>query len=271
MDGIMKIAEKHDLMVIEDCAHAHGSEYKGRRCGSLGHLSAFSFQQGKVMTCGEGGIVLTSDDELAEKAYSFMHIGRIPGRPFYEFHRVASNLRMTEWQGAVLLCQLERLDEQVERREQNARYLAEGLKEIPGVEPLVDFNMWGEGKFCTRWSFYYWNFKYKQEEFDGIPRDKFIEALRAEGVPIGIGAHGEPIYHNPLFQKMNFGRTGCPIKCPLYGREIDYSKVYCPEAERIYKEEALSMPHAVFLGEKEDMDLILEAIRKVRDNVDELR
>jgi len=270
MDRIMEIADKHDLIVIEDCAHAHGSEYKGRRCGSLGHLSAFSFQQGKVMTCGEGGIVLTSDDELAEKAYSFMHIGRIPGRPFYEFHRVASNLRMTEWQGAVLLCQLERLDEQVERREQNTRYLAEGLKEIPGVEPLVDFDMWGEGKFCTRWSFYYWNFRYKQEEFDGIPRDRFIEALRAEGVPIGIGAHGEPIYHNPLFQKMNFGRTGCPIKCPLYGREIDYSKIYCPEAERIYREEALSIPHAAFLGEKEDMDLILDAIRKVRDNVDEL-
>lgn len=271
MDGIMEMAGKHDLVVIEDCAHAHGSEYKGRRCGSIGHLSAFSFQQGKVMTCGEGGIVLTSDDELAEKAYSFMHIGRIPGRPFYEFHRVASNLRMTEWQGAVLLCQLERLDEQVERREQNARYLAEGLREIPGVEPLVDFDMWGEGKFCTRWSFYYWNFRYKQEEFDGIPRDRFIEAVRAEGVPIGIGAHGEPIYHNPLFQKMNFGRTGCPIKCPLYGREMDYSKVYCPEAERIYKEEALSIPHAIFLGDREDMDLILEAIRKVRDNVDELR
>lgn len=271
MDRIMEIAEKHDLVVIEDCAHAHGSEYKGRRCGSLGHMSAFSFQQGKVMTCGEGGIVLTSDEELAERAYSFMHIGRIPGRPFYEFHRIASNLRMTEWQGAVLLCQLERFDEQVERRERNARYLAEGLKEIPGLEPLVDLEMWGEGRFCTRWSFYYWNFKYKKEEFEGIPRDKFIEAARSEGVPVNVGAHGAPIYQNPLFQRMNFGRTGCPIKCPLYGKEIDYSKLYCPEAERIFREEALSLPHQVFLGEREDMDLILEALRKVRENVDELR
>ncbi|RKY62085.1 MAG: DegT/DnrJ/EryC1/StrS family aminotransferase, partial [Candidatus Latescibacterota bacterium] len=271
MDRIMEIAQRHDLMVIEDCAHAHGSEYKGRRCGSIGHLSAFSFQQGKVMTSGEGGIVLTSDPELAEKAYSFMHIGRMPGRPFYEFHRLASNLRMTEWQGAVLLCQLERLDEQVRRREENARYLAEGLKEIPGVEPLVDQDMWGEGKFCTRWSFYYWNFRYRQEEFDGIHRDKFIEALKAEGVPVGIGAHGEPIYRNPLFQNMNFGRTGCPIRCPLYKGEMDYRKVYCSEAERIYREEALSIPHAVFLGDREDMDLILDAIRKVRENTDELK
>jgi len=271
MDRIMEIAQRHDLMVIEDCAHAHGSEYKGRRCGSIGHLSAFSFQQGKVMTSGEGGIVLTSDPELAEKAYSFMHIGRMPGRPFYEFHRLASNLRMTEWQGAVLLCQLERLDEQVRRREENARYLAEGLKEIPGVEPLVDQDMWGEGKFCTRWSFYYWNFRYRQEEFDGIHRDKFIEALKAEGVPVGIGAHGEPIYRNPLFQNMNFGRTGCPIRCPLYKGEMDYRKVRCSEAERIYREEALSIPHAAFLGDREDMDLILDAIRKVRENTDELR
>ena len=184
---------------------------------------------------------------------------------------MASNLRMTEFQAAVLLCQLERLDEQVERREENARYLAEGLKEIPGVEPLVDQDMWGEGKFCTRWSFYYWNFRYRQEEFDGIHRDKFIEALKAEGVPVGIGAHGEPIYRNPLFQNMNFGRTGCPIRCPLYKGEMDYRKVYCSEAERIYREEALSIPHAVFLGDREDMDLILDAIRKVRENTDELK
>lgn len=84
MDAISQIARKHKLVVIEDCAHAHGSEWKGRRCGSLGDLSAFSFQQFKVITCGEGGIVLTSDEELAEKAYSFMHIGRMPDRPFLE-------------------------------------------------------------------------------------------------------------------------------------------------------------------------------------------
>ena len=122
----------------------------------------------------------------------------------------------------------------------------------------------------TRWSFYYWNFKYRAEAFDGIPRDKFIEALKAEGVPIGVGAHGEPIYRNPLFQNMSFGRTGCSVRCPLYGKEVDYRKTFCPEAERIYKEEALSLPHAVFLGEREEMDLILDAMRKIRENTDEV-
>jgi dTDP-4-amino-4,6-dideoxygalactose transaminase len=265
MDRIMAIAEKHGLMVIEDCAHAHGSEWKGRRVGAIGHLGGFSLQMGKTLTCGEGGIVLTNDDELAEKAYSFHHIGRISGRPFYEFHRVASNLRMTEWQAAVALAQLSRLDEQTEKRERNAKRLAAGLMEIDGVKPIA------RDPRVTRWGFYYWNFRFDQEAFGGIHRDKFIEAMNAEGVPVHVGAHGQPIYQNPLFQNMNFGRTGCPVTCPFHGRPVDFTKVHCPQAERIYQTEALALPHAVFLGDESDMDLILEAVRKVRDNVDELR
>lgn len=255
MDRIMEIAEEHKLMVIEDAAHAHGSEWKGRRIGAIGHFGCFSFQMGKTLTCGEGGIVLTNDEELAEKAYSFHHIGRISGRPFYEFHRVASNLRMTEFQAAVLLGQLEKLDGQIETREKNITYLASGLKEIKGVDPI------DRDERVTRWSFYYWNFKYNEEEFDGIPRDKFLSAVNAEGVPIGIGAHGAPIYKNPVFEK---------IKSPLSGKEVDYSKVYCPVAERVYEKVALSITHRIFLGDKEDMDLILEAIRKVRENTADL-
>ena len=264
LDRIMEIAQKHDLMIIEDCAHAHGSEWNGTRVGALGHLGTFSFQMGKTLTSGEGGMVLTNDDELAEKAYSFHHIGRLSNRPFYEFHRVASNLRMTEWQGAILLSQLSRLDEQTETRERNAKYLADGLREIPGVDPM------SRDPRVTRWGFYYWNFHYRQEEFDGVPRDKFLEAVSAEGAPIAVGAHGQPIYQNPLFQSMNFGHTGCPIKCPLYGKEVDYTKVHCPTAERLFQTQALSIGHRIFLGDQEDMDLILEAIRKVRANTQEL-
>lgn len=265
MDRIMAIAEKHGLMIIEDCAHAHGSEWKGRRVGAIGHLGTFSFQMGKTLTCGEGGIVLTNDDELAEKAYSFHHIGRISGRPFYEFHRVASNLRMTEWQGAILRVQLSRLDEQTELRERNSQYLAAGLKEIPGLDPIA------RDPRVTRWGFYYWNFHFRQEEFDGVSRDRFLEAAQAEGVPVGVGAHGGPIYRNPLFQSMNFGRTGCPISCPFYGRPVDYTQVVCPVAERVSATQALSIGHSAFLGDLGDMDLILEAFRKIRANVDELR
>jgi len=265
MDRIAEIARKHDIKIVEDCAHAHGSEWKGTRVGALVDMGTFSFQMGKTLTCGEGGAVVTNDQELAERAYSFHHIGRISGRPFYEFHRVASNLRMTEWQGAVLLAQLQRLDEQTETRERNTAHLAAGLKDISGVDPI------DRDPRVTRWGFYYWNFHYRQDEFEGVPKDKFIKALNAEGVPAGTGAHGAPIYTNPLFQSMNFGRTGCPVKCPLYGKEVDFSKVHCPEAERVYKTQALSLTHRLFLGPQEDMDLILEAIRKVRENVHELK
>jgi dTDP-4-amino-4,6-dideoxygalactose transaminase len=231
----------------------------------LGNLGGFSFQMGKVLTCGEGGAVVTNDEQLAEKAYSFHHIGRISGRPFYEFHRVASNLRMTEWQGAVALCQLARLDEQTETRERNIARLAEGLAEIPGLDPIPRDDR------VTRWGFYYWNFRYNQEEFAGVHRDVFLAAARAEGVPVGVGAHGAPVYTNPLFQSMNFGRTGCPVACPLHGEKPDYTKVHCPVAERLHKDVALSLSHSLFLGPESDMDQILAAFRKLRDNVDELR
>ncbi len=256
MDRIMEIAEKHDVMVIEDSAHAHGSEWKGRRVGAIGHMGGFSLQAGKTLTCGEGGIVLTDDDDLAEKAYSFHHIGRISGRPFYEFHRVASNLRMTEFQAAVALTQLSRLDEQTETRERNATHLARGLEEVDGVSAI------DRDERVTRWGFYYWNFTYNQEEFDGVPRDKFLEALRAEGVPAGVGAHGAPIYQNPVFQHTDFS---------WLGRPVDFTKVHCPEAERVHAHAALSLTHRLFLGEQEDMDLILAAIRKIRANTDELK
>jgi dTDP-4-amino-4,6-dideoxygalactose transaminase len=255
MDRIMEIAAKHDLTVIEDCAHAHGSEWRGRRVGAIGHMGGFSLQAGKTLTCGEGGIVLTDDDELAEKAYSFHHIGRLPGRPFYEFHRVASNLRMTEFQAAVALAQLSRLDEQTETRERNVTHLARGLEQIDGVAPI------DRDERVTRWGFYYWNFHYDEERFDGVPRDKFLEALRAEGVPAGVGAHGAPIYQNPVFQRTDF---------TWLGRDIDFTKVHCPEAERVHAHAALSLTHRLFLGEQEDMDLILEAIRKIRENTGEL-
>jgi len=172
---------------------------------------------------------------------------------------------MTEWQGAILLAQFTRLDEQIETRERNGAYLDQGLKEIQGVNPL------DRDPRVTRWGFYYRNFIYDQAAFGGVPRDTFIQAVRAEGAPIGAGAHGRPIYQNPVFLEMNFGETGCPIKCPLYGQPVDFTKVYCPQAEHASTNVALSIPHGNFLGGTEDIELILEAIRKVRANIGELK
>ncbi len=263
MDAIMEVSRKHDLPIIEDCAHAHGSEWNGTRVGAIGHLGAFSLMAGKPLAGGEGGIVLTNHAELKEKLYAYMDLGRWTERPDKSIRLdFTSNFRMPEWTAAVLLAQLARLDEQIETRQRNFTYLAEGLKEIDGVEPLK------RDPRVTRWSIYYWNFKYIRENFDNIPRDKFLKAIGAEGAPVGTGAHGRPIHQNPLFQAMTGGKTW-PIKCPSC--EIDYTSVHCPEAERIYQTEALNIGQSAFLGDREDMDMILEAIHKVRANTDELK
>ena len=249
MDAIMGIADKHGLWVIEDCAHAHGSQWRGKGVGSIGHLGTFSFQIGKTLTCGEGGMVLTNDEALAENAARFTNI----------------NMRMTNLQAALLQCQLDRFDAQVETRERNTAHLVAGMKTIKGIDPIPRDDR------VTRWCFYYWDFRYIPDEFNGVPRGRFLEGLEAEGVPCGVGAHGQPIYREGPFANMAFfDQLGCARKGSLYDREIDYSKVYCPNAERVYAEEVCSFPHALFLGDVDDMECILEAFHKLRENTDEL-
>ncbi len=259
MDALRAIADRHGLWIIEDSAHAHGSTWNGRGCGSLGDIGCFSLQMGKTLTAGEGGICLTNDEDLAAMLYSFHHIGRFEGRPFYEHHIVASNLRMTEWQAAVLLGGLSRLAEQAETRDANARYLEDGLRAIEGVSP-IERDPW-----VTRWNFYFYHFKFHSEAFGGITRDRFMEALNAEGLSCGLG-HLHPIQHNPLFTERNWGPA-----CFGDNEPPDYASMPTPECERIHKEEGVSLTHRLFLGGTDDMDLMLEAIQKIRDNVDELR
>ena len=269
-DALIAIAKRHGIPIVADCAHAHGSQWKGKGVGALTELGTFSFQMGKTLTTGEGGMVLANDETLAEKAYSYHHIGRIKGRPFYEHHVPASNLRMTEWQGAIGLAQLGRLPEQTETRERNSRRLAAGLTQLNrdgvGVAPIF------RDERVTRWGFYMWHFKFLPEGWDGVTRDQFLRALRAEGVLCGTG-HTQPLYKNPLFLDAEhaFGRTGFPVRGEPYGGTMDYSQVRCPETERIYTTEAVHLGHALFLGPESDMDALLGAIEKVWRHRAELR
>jgi len=273
-DALIAVGKRHGIPIVADCAHAHGSQWQGTGVGALTELGTFSFQAFKQLTTGEGGMVLTNDESLAEKAYSYHHIGRIKGRPFYEHHVPASNLRMTEWQGAIGLAQLTRLPEQTETREGNARHLAAGLAHLNrdgiGVAPLF------RDERVTRWGFYMWHFKFLPERWGdsshGVTRDQFLRALRAEGVPCSTG-HTQPLYRNPLFLDAEhaFGRTGFPVRGAPYGRTMDYSQVRCPETERIYTTEAVQLGHALFLGPQSDMDAILGAIEKIWRHRAELR
>jgi len=259
MERILALAEQHDLLVVEDACHGWGATWNGKGLGTLGAMGGFSFQESKNMTAGEGGIILTNEEELAAKCFSYHHIGRIAGRPFYEHHVAAWNYRMTEWQGAILLVQLERLEEQTQRRAANAQFLDKHLGAIPGLRPLRT------DPFVTRNSVHVYIIRYEEEAWNGVSREEFIQAVQAEGIPFG-GGYPHPLYKNPLFAAKHFGRTGCPVACPLYGREVDYTQQPCPNTEQICRD-ALWLSQTVLLAEEEDMRDIVRAVEKVREEM----
>ncbi len=176
MDRIMEIAQRHNIFVIEDAAHAHGSEWNGKGAGTFGIAGAFSFQNAKNMTAGEGGIVLTNSYEIAENIESLTWSGRKHGRPWYEFYQLGWNYRMMEFQGAILRVQLKRLEEQNSRRRENAAYLTKLLKEIGGLEPVV---IDPKG---AKYSVHIFMIRYNPEEFRGLPRAKLLKAVNEEGI-----------------------------------------------------------------------------------------
>jgi dTDP-4-amino-4,6-dideoxygalactose transaminase len=258
MDKISRIARKHKLMVIEDAAHAWGTKWRGKGAGALGHLGGFSFQVSKNITAGEGGITLTDDEELADKARSYSNCGRSKTGAWYEHFLLGGNFRMTEFQGAILRCQLKRLPSQVRRREQNAAILNEQLPGIPGIHVVPN------DKRVTQRSYHLYEFRFVPEEFGPITLEQFLQAMRAEGIPCGAG-YPHPLYKNPLFLRRGKGPRFCPLSCPYYGKDMDYRKVVCPNAELLCKQ-AVFMSQALLLGTKKDMQDVVRAVQKVYDN-----
>jgi len=246
MDAIMAIAKKRKLIVIEDAAHAHGSEYKHKRAGSLGQMASFSFQSSKNLTCGEGGIVTTNDDKLAERVRSIHNCGRIPTGPWYEHHMMNGNYRLGEFQGAILNTQLDRLDEQTETRDRNGKYLDAHLSQIPGIIPQH------RTADTTRGAYHLYCFRMDSKTF-GIPREKFLAALSSEGIPCSPG-YSMPLYRQPLFAKKNFG--------PYDGAETARA-ASCPNCEAICSAEGCWFTQNLLLGSKGDMDEIVAAVHKI--------
>ncbi len=254
MDAIREIADTHDLYVVEDAAEAHGTEWNGEKVGSLGDMGCFSLQLGKPLTCGEGGVITYDDDELAERVYSYSHLGRSIESGKYEHHVPAGNYRLSEFLGGILLAQLNRLPEQTDRRYKNGEYFAERLAEIDGIDTLK------QDPRITKRGYYFYFLRYDAEQWNGIHRDDFMEALQAEGVPCST-AHNDPLYRNPAFANID------PVL--QHGNEKDYDAMHCPEAERIYDSEAIAMGKD-FLMHRENIGKIMEALQKVRDHKEEL-
>ncbi|MEM2915306.1 MAG: DegT/DnrJ/EryC1/StrS family aminotransferase, partial [Candidatus Bathyarchaeia archaeon] len=256
-DEILPITKEYDLFLIEDCAQAHGSEWKGRKVGAIGDMGGFSFQESKSITAGEGGIVLTDDEELDNRAKLIHNIGRVLGRPGYEHYILSSNYRMTEFQAALLLSKMKTLPQEIETKFSNGSYLAEKLRKIDGVEPLK------KDPRITKRGYYLFAFKYEAEEFNGLPKQKFAEALTAEGVPTYLG-YGMPLYKQFAFKKENLTKV-----IPKGFKVPDYEKLRLPGAEEFTAKE-VTLPHPILLVDKEYLDLIASSIEKIKDNVDEL-
>jgi len=250
MDGIMAIAKKYKLKVIEDACHGHGAEYKGKKLGSIGDAGCFSFQSSKNLTSGEGGMVITNDEKLYDMMNSLRNVGRVKGGQWYEHHYLGCNYRITQLQVAILKIQLKRLKEQTLRRHENGTYLNSLLEKIDGIKPLRR----GIGE--TIHSYHIYIFRYDKSKFNNLSKVEFSKMLAAEGVPCFMG-YPQPLYKQPLFQEKNF-------MCYAIPEEIDYTYVSCPVTEKACYEEAVWIMQNTMLGTKEDMDKIAEAVIKIK-------
>lgn len=267
-DNINKIAKENKLFVIEDCAQAPYAKYKGRWAGTLGDIGVYSLNYHKHIHTGEGGMVVTDNDELAERIRLIRnHAEAVVGEKGISNieNMVGFNFRMTEIEAAIGRSQLKKLKKLVERRIDNANYLAERLRLLPGIKPPAVRN------HCTH-VYYSQCVKYDERKI-GVPRDKFIEAVKAElmptefrekeGVRISAG-YGQPLYLEPIYQKLiAYGKNGCPFKCPMYKGNVDYKKGLCPMAERMQEWEIFTNDLINASMTKEDLRDVARAFEKV--------
>ena len=261
MDKIMAIAKKHNLKVLEDCAHAHGAEWKGRKVGAIGDVGSFSFQASKCLTAGEGGALVSDNKELIDECYSYSDCGRKVGQPFYRHFVLGGNFRMTEFQAALLLNQLKSLEKQTIKRNKNALYLDKLLNQIPGItsqkrDPRV-----------TKQGYYIYIMKYDKQKFNNVDNALFSKVLKAEGIPCQDAY--PPLHFLDVFKDKNFRPKGCPVDCNHYGNEIDYKSLKLPVTEKI-SSETVWFTQYTLLGEKKDIEDIAKAVEKVVNNISEL-
>jgi dTDP-4-amino-4,6-dideoxygalactose transaminase len=256
MDAMMGIASERASFIIEDAAQAHFAAWGGRPVGSIGHIGTFSFQSSKNVTSGEGGMILTNDEMLAERCWSYHNCGRSPAREWYHHPRLGGNYRMTQFQAALLLAQLTRAREQHRARLRNAKYLVSRLNGLPGISPLrVDPRV-------TRHAYHLFVVRFEKEQCPPLERSTFLKALKAEGIPASSGY--VPIYREGfLAEAKEF-----TLRHGAYA-ERDYAEVDCPNTERACRE-AIWIPQNVLLGSREDLDDVARAFLKILDHKDEL-
>ena len=268
MKQIMKIARDHDLIVIEDACQAWLAEIDQQKLGTFGHAGCFSFQNSKNMPMGEGGAIVSDDEAFMDRCYSYHNYGNPYGTEAGSVSsgavRIGTKLRITEYQAAIGLAQLERLELQTTRRNELAGHLKSLIAEIPGIHP---YRLYDD---VTRAAFHLFAFRYDKREFKDLSRTKFLEALRAEGIPASSGY--KPLNKMPYlknaFQSKYFKKFYSP-------EELDYEQYahnnQCPLNDRLCDEEAVWLPQNVLLGSRGDMKAIAGAIERIHAHADRLR
>jgi dTDP-4-amino-4,6-dideoxygalactose transaminase len=258
MDEILQISKKHDLKIIEDCAQSIGGEYKNRTLGTMGDCSIFSFQESKTIMTGEGGILLTDDEDIANIARMIRNHGEVVlptmKQRSYKTEFLGWGYRMTELEAAIGIAQIDKLDSLNAKRIELGTYLSEEINKINGFEHIkYDYV-----------KHVYWMFSFTfDEEIVGIPRNLFCDALKEEGIPCAAG-YVEPLYLNPLYQEKK------AFAFKNYSGNVNYKKGICPIAEKLHEKYLINTiicrPPALI----DDMKDIVTAIHKILKNKDEL-
>lgn len=265
MDEIMQIACEHNLIVIEDAAQAPGALYHGRYAGTLGHMGVFSLNYHKTIHTGEGGMVVTDDDDLAERLQLIRNHGEVVVKSKGVqniVNLIGFNYRMTEIEAVIGSEQLKKLERLLLPRIEAAEYLTKQLFDLPGITPPVV-------RPGVRHGYYVYAIRYDATK-TGISRDRFVAALNTEGLPIGQG-YVEPIYLEPVYQqRIAFGKDGFPFTYPGYKGQVSYERGICPMTERMHYEELIhtNVCHAGVA--RRDLDDVVDAFFKVFENLGEL-
>jgi dTDP-4-amino-4,6-dideoxygalactose transaminase len=261
MDAINALAKKHKLAVVEDACQAWLAEYKGQKCGTLGDLGCFSFQNSKHIPSGEGGAITSNHEELVDRCYAYHNCGRATGKFQGKglFTR-GGNFRMQHFQAVMLIQQLEKLVKETEVRRQNADYLAANLKQIPGITPVrLPAN--------SRAVWHLFPLRYDAQAFCGMPRDKFMAALSAEGIPCS-GGYSEQ-YFDGIFDEVINSR-GYQRLWPAKRLKAYRESFKDLKGNRQVCNTTVALPQNLLLADRDSMDQVIDAFRKIQAHAGEV-
>jgi perosamine synthetase len=272
MEAIMALALKHNLKVIEDGAQSPGIKYRGRPICGFGNIGGFSFNYHKHIHTGEGGMLVTNDDQVALRCQLIRNHGEnlVEDQSIEDLtNMIGSNYRLTELQAAIGIAQIDRLDNYLSHRQRLATYFGRQLAGIPGLTPAK----LAEG---AEHAYYLYPVKYNSD-ITGIPRETFVQAVNAELPPVNvweqtgfIAGYIKPLYLAPLYtKKIAIGGNGFPWNVNA-DVEYDYSKGICAVAERMYEQELIYTPLIREPLSESDLDDFVAAIKKVLANLAKL-